>query len=461
MWNPELPPAGSVPLFRVLCDTIARDVREGRLQPGARLPTHRELSRQLGLARGTVARAYSEAERLGLLESEVGRGTFVRESELATDFEQMAYSTRDHGLLDLSLNFPLYHLDPDLSAVLREVADSPRAYELTRYQDRAGMPAHRAAGADWLARCGIDVRSDDVVITAGAQHAITVALASSVRPGEVVLAADLTYPGIRAAAQHLGFKLAGIKTDAQGIVPEAFAAACVRMRVRALYVVPSIQNPTTATLSAERREELARIAREHDVLIVEDDVHRLIDPDGPLPIHTLAPDSVFYIGSLSKVCVGGLRIAYMVPPRHAMQAVQQSILATCWMVPPLNAEIAARWIEDGTADRVVRAKREESQARLELAHQVLGSGFASQPGSSFVWLSLPEDRESAEFTEAARRRGVLITPMEVFDLGGPAKPQAVRVCLGCVEDRGSLVRGLEIVRDLLREGRTGAAMDIF
>ena len=451
MWKPELTESVETPLFRALCDAIARDVRAGRLSEGTRMPTHRALAHELGLARGTVARAYSEAERIGILESEVGRGTFVAgDRSLASSLESLTHL--DPDLIDLSLNFPLYQQDPDLAPALRRLAKNPRLAELTRYQNQSGMPRHRVAGARWLKTCGLDVGSEDIVVTAGSQHAITISLSSICEPGDVVAVEELTYPGIRATAQMLHLKLIGIEMDDEGMIPESFEAACQKRRVRALFTVPTVHNPTTATLSAVRREAIARIAIQHGVAIVEDDVHRMQAPAAAPPIRTHAPAHTFYVGTVSKAFVGGLRIAYLVVPPQFLETVNQRILATSWMIPPLNAEIMAEWIEDGTVERVVASKCAEANRRQEIAREILGSERVfSQPGSTFLWLRLPSDRESAAFTVEARRKGVAVTPMETFDIGGRKKTPAIRVCIGCVDSEARLRKGLEAVRDLLHQ----------
>lgn len=445
-WKPKLDP--DRPLYVAIVDALAEDIASGRLPRGARLPTHRELARTLGVSIGTITRAFNTAEQRGLVSGITGRGTFVGGGTSA----EFGSAGVDQGLIDLSRTWPLYSLDPDMAPALGEIARNPDRHELLRYHDNAGMPAHRAAGADWALRCGVETSPEAVVICSGVQHAILVALAAAADPGDWVLTEEFTYPGFHAAAHFLHLRVHGLRLDERGLVPDAFEAACRQRRPKALYCTPTLQNPTTATLPAERRERIVEIAREHDVAIIEDDVHRLLATDPPPPLATLAPERSYFIAGMSKSVTGALRVAYLVPPADQVRRASASVWATTWMVPPLVAELASRWIEDGTADATVQRKRHESAERLTLATQMLsGLRLHSAMAAYHTWLELPEPWTSAAFTGEARRRGVEVTPMEAFATSTESRIQAVRVCLSAPRNQESLRTGLERLLDVLDE----------
>ncbi len=456
LWQPDLP-ARRGPRYQAIVAAIADDVTAGRLHPGDRLPTQRRLAAALGLGLGTVTRAYKEAEQRGLLASRVGRGTVVARPAVGNPL-----GLPSTQLIEMSVDLPLYAADPDLGAVLMKIARRDGVQQLLRYQPHAGSGRHRRAGAAWVERFDLVVRPDDVVACAGTHHALTVALMTVAQPGDVVLCDELGYPGLRALATSLHLRLHGIAEAAGGggIDLAVVSSACRRQRVRAVYVVPSCHNPTTRQMAIDARRELARLAAKHDLFVLEDDVHRLSCVAPPRPIAAEARDRTFYVASFSKAVAAGLRVAFLVPPPALLQRSTEAVWASVWMAPPLAAEVAASWIEDGTADSVVRRKRDEAGARRQLlAQQLVGHRFEAQPSSFYAWLHLPLPWSGVEFALDARRRGVAVTPSTAFVVGQSAAPAAVRICFAAPESRADAERGLALLRQLLADGpsRRGAS----
>jgi len=171
-WTPVLSDT-DLPAYRAIADALASDVREGRLAPGDRLPTQRELAELLEVSIGTVTRAYTEAERRGLVSAEVGRGTFVRNLELEGVLSGQPGDAAG-GIIDLSLSYPIESENPDLAAALRVIADRADVSQLLRYEAPRASERHVNAGVAWLRACGLTVSPDVVSITVGAQHAISV-----------------------------------------------------------------------------------------------------------------------------------------------------------------------------------------------------------------------------------------------------------------------------------------------
>ena len=207
IWMPQIRPDG--PRYQAIADAIARDVGGGLLAPGARLPTHRALATRIGVTVGTVSRAYDEAARLGLIRGEVGRGTFVCPPAGGLD-------AGDGVDLDVDLSRNVARADvtaTPLQAALSELAGEARLGELLDYAPAAGHEAHRHAGAQWLRLTGMPADPESVIVTSGAQHALSVALTATAQPGDRVLAAELTYPGMTSLASQLRLRLDGVALD--------------------------------------------------------------------------------------------------------------------------------------------------------------------------------------------------------------------------------------------------------
>jgi len=455
MWSPEIEEDG--PLALAITRALESDVRNGKLRPGDRLPTHRDLATDLGVNVGTVSRAYSEARRRGLIRGEVGRGTFVREPGGTALKPRTARGGR--AIVDLTVNIPQAHPAPDAGLALRELADSVDLGTVVSYRDPAGSERARRAGAIWLRKLGVEAEAEDIVVCAGAQHGILVAVSSVVGPGELVLAESLTYPGFQGAARLLGLRVGPIEMDEQGIVPAALEAACAVDKPRLLYCMPTLQNPTAAMMGAARRSEIVEIARRHDLMIVQDEVHGGIVEDPAPSLATLAPERVITIAGVSKILLPGLRIAFVSGPPERAGTLAELVWSSIWMASPLGGELAAKWIEDGTADRTLAARRRDMDARHEIARDALaGCDFATRPGSYHLWLRLPRHWDAAGFTAAALDRGVAVSAAESFVVAPSRAPAAVRISLTGTPDHESLRESLEMLATLSRESAPAPAV---
>lgn len=430
-----------------IADAIERGVEEGLLAPGSALPTHRALAEALGVTVGTATRAYAEAAQRGLVAGFTGRGTFVVQHRPDVDV-MSADNGRQHNLGFIA---PFEYLNPPLAEAVSRL-EGRGLDDLTCYQQPGGLMRHRRAGAAWAARYGVHVPPENLLICAGAQHALLSVLASLFKPGDRIAAEQLSYPLLKQLAQRLRLHIVPVRMDRGGIVPEALEKACRNGVIKGLYLMPTCQNPTLAQIPEWRRHELVDICRRHDVLIIEDDVFALaLEHDLPA-FAALAPERSCFIAATSEALSGGLRIAYLCPPEACRAALEQTISYTISMAPPLMAELAAMWIEDGTADSVLAAKRAEARARNALARRLL-DGFALETRTTgfFCWLKLPEPWTSQAFADAARRRGVIVAEGDHFLFGHSAPEQGVRLALGGCRSRAELEQALAVIAALLHE----------
>lgn len=456
-WRPRALRADT-PVYLALADAIAEDVAASRLRPGHQLPTHRELARALGVDLTTVTRGYAEARRRGLLVGRVGRGTFVRGGLSGPGMPARGAD----GVEDLSQNFPP-KLEPDLpamalTATLEELSHSLDVSALMKYQDNEGMELHRQAGASWVGERVPDPHPAHLVVTCGAQHAISVLLSVLASPGDVVMTESLTYPAFRSAADHLGLKVRGLEMDEDGITVEALRRGC-GAGSRLLYVTPTLHNPTTISSSPRRRAALARVARKFGVRIIEDDVYGILADGAPAPLATHAPELTYFLASLTKAVAGGLRIGYVLCPTATdAQRVAGGVRVTTWMAPPLMAHIASRWIRSRTARETLRANRAEAARRQGIASRLLAPyAWRSQRFSYHGWLELPTGWTTAEFVAEARRVRVTVTPGDAFAVSGRCDPPAVRLSLTAVQDRDALESALQRLARLLELGPRGSS----
>jgi DNA-binding transcriptional MocR family regulator len=427
-WLPDLTQSYK-PRYLAIADRIAADIAAGLLAAGDRLPPQRRLAEALGIDFTTAARGYVEAQRRGLVESRVGQGTFVKAAPVKTATPRAPSSE----LVDLSMTLPPEPDDPALIARLRQgmVEVGERLVSLLRYQPLGGSPADKAAAALWLGRRGLAPVPERLFVVPGANAALLAILTSLARPGDAVLCEALTYPGIRSICAQLGLSLTGLAMDGDGLDPEAFAEACARLRPKALYLNPVLQNPTTITMPLRRREEIVAVARRHGVAIVEDDAYGFVPPAAPSPFAALAPELTWHIAGLSKCLGAGLRLAYVVVPDvRSGWPFAAALRAGSIMASPLTAALATGWIEDGSADALLSFIRTETAARQQLAAAILPAALCRTDPLSFnLWLELPPTWTRAAFVGQMQATGIGIVASDAFAAKGPA-PEAARICLG-------------------------------
>ncbi|MGP1393901.1 MAG: PLP-dependent aminotransferase family protein [Inquilinaceae bacterium] len=450
MWLPKLADRPG-PKYMKIADALAEDIYAGRLMAGERLPTHRDLAWTLKVTVGTVSRAYAEAERRGLLVGEVGRGSFVRPGARSSATLAMP-GLAESQCLELGINRPPAHLSaPEFATALADLSRSNDLSTLMNYQAHTGRWSHREAGAAWIGRRGLTVQADRVLVTSGAEHAIAAALMGLTDPGDVVMVEDLTWSGTRALAGLQRLTLKPVAMDGQGMLPDAFEAACRATGSRMLYTMPTIHNPTAAIMPLERRRAIAEIARTHGVTIVEDDVYGFLAKDPP-PLSAFAPERSIYILAASKSLAPSLRTGFAAVPPDRIGRFSAAARALNWMAPPIEAEIVARWIADGTADRLAARIRQDVETRQAVAARLLnGFSYQSAPASFHVWLNLPEPWRAQDMVAAARAGGVSVTPTEMFVPGRMETPHAVRLSVSATADLAELEQALSVITGLLRQ----------
>ena len=419
--------------YKTLVDSFAQAIRSGAMPPGTRLPTHRQLAADHGLALATASRVYIELQGMGLVSGETGRGTFVREIALPPG-QGSGQMTLGTGMLDLNFNYPSLPGQADLLRnALRQLALSGDLEALLRYQPHAGRAHERAVMARHLLRRGLTVGADQVLLVSGAQHGLAVTLMALLKPGDVIAVDALTYSGFKVLAETLHLEIVAIPVTAHGPDLEFLRSLCRKRPVRAVYSIPTLHNPLGWVMSLAQREQLVAIAREHSLMIIEDAAYAFLADDAPPPLASLAPECTVYVGGLSKSVATGLRVGFIAAPPAWVSRLERTIMATTWNVPGVMSAIAVAWIEDGTVARLEAQKREDARARQVLAAQVLqGVSYISHPSSYFLWLPLAEDARADQMAMALQRENISVSTAEPFAVSAFV-PHALRLALGSVD----------------------------
>ena len=357
-----------VALRRQLEDALRVAIRSGRLAPGSVLPPTRDLAEQLDVSRGVVVDSYAQLATEGYLSAKRGSGTRVAALASAGRLPvPRPPNPAHHFRYDLRPGQADYHAFPRarwkaaLVRALRELPDRRLAYASHR-----GTAELRHAVAGYLARVrGVVVEPDHVVICCAASQALTV-LWHAVRKngGRRVAIEDPGWRWQRYTAEHAGLEAVPVRVDADGLVVSELAAA----DVDAVVITPAHHYPTGVVMTAERRGALIAWARERGALIVEDDydVEYRFGRDPVASLQGLAPDLVAFVGTTSKTLAPALRLAWLVPPSHLIDDVEDLLLVTGVTPPTLDQVAMASFIEEAALERHLRAMRRNYRAKRNI-----------------------------------------------------------------------------------------------
>ena len=441
-WLPDITERPG-PRYRAIVDALAEAIRAGALRPGDRLPPQRELVWRLGVNLSTVTEAYAEATRRQLVSGEVGRGTYVRAGSLEADLFVLA-DDEARAPIDLSTNLPA---EPgsgaDLDRLLTDLAAEGALTSALAYPGAALLARARAAAQAVLTLRGIDTYRIGCHIVAGAQQALMAVLMRLVGPGGKVLVEDLTFPGIKAVARDLGITLVPVAMDGEGVLPDALAREARRSGATVAVLVPNLQNPTTATMSADRRAAVIAIAEKLGLTLIEDDVYGgLVDRP---PLLQSGTDRVVHLSSLSKTAAPGLRFGWIAGAPERLQSLALEAHSTYWPMSPVALTLACRMIENGMVAERIAWQRREATIRHRLYRDILGDGTAGDMPTLHAWLP---HRDGARLAREARQRGVSVVPAAAFAVGRGA-PDGIRICLTAPATRGRLRDALTILAETL------------
>jgi len=434
-WSHALELSKKKPIYLLIPDIISDDIDNGVLKPQERLPTVRDLAKFLSLDYTTVVRAYKEARHQGLIESQPGSGTYVKG-------KMRSLKLRDGSDFEMTMNLPP---EPNLPMLSKKVNEGIRSLDkkhdlqaMMRYQDFGGSDNDKQAGVAFLSSVIDCIDETQLLVCPGIHSALVGLMSMLVSPGETVCVPSLIYPGMKAIAAQLGVKLIAVDSDEQGPIIYKLEELYQTQKISALYLNPTLQNPTTHTISLKRRQQIASLASHYSIPIIEDDPYVFL-PETPIsPIYNFAPQLTYYITGLSKCFGAGLRTAYLYTPSpsHAKK-MAGALRALSVMASPITNAISSDLITEGTVQEVILALRDETKARHELASKYLEKFIISSNSDVFhLWLRIPNnvDMNPSVLASHLRENGVNAVSSVAFCTDNNP-PQALRIGLG-----GSLTR---------------------
>jgi len=468
-------------LYRQIAEQIRELIRSGALPAGCRLPTVRQLAGDHGLTRLTVQSAYTELQTQGLIESFVGRGTFVAEHAQTLPapaiptlaalrqspvepaawhsqgvLAELVRMTEQPDLLSFAQAIPAPETYPtrEFGRALRTALEQPDALSYGPIQGEVEL---REQVSRVLLERGLAASPESVLITSGAQQGIDLVLRALAVPGGVILTEEPVYPGILELASAHGQQVIGLPMDDGGLALAAVEAACIAYRPRLLYSVPTFQNPTGLSLAPERRAALLALARTYGLLIAEDDVYGLLayDEAAPLPLKAQdAADRVVYITSFSKVLAPGLRLGALVASPERLPALAAAKQSSDLICSPLLQRALALYLRRGHfaahLQQVRALYRERRDALLAALDRYLPEcAYIHPAGGLCLWVTLPEGLDESDFCREAIERGVGVARGQAF-FSQPQRRGYLRLSFGA-HTPSQIEHGARLLGDLLRD----------
>lgn len=440
--------AGAGPRYVQIADLIGEAIRTGELSPGDQVPPQRILATALGVDLTTVTRAYGEARDRGLIASFSGRGSFV------TSTEETAGEVR----IDLSMNIPPLPSERSIAslalAAMEEIFKRQGDRRLSAYDTGDSNLSAIQAGQAWLRPAIGDLANGNLVMSAGTQAAIYAALQSLSQAGESVLCEPLTYPGFLLATRKLGLNAVSVKVDEDGAIPESIEEMHRATNAKVIYLNPTLQNPTTRTMSEKRRMEVASTLLRLKISLIEDDPYRYLLNDAPPPVVTFTKGvQTYYMASLSKCLWPTLRTSFvLMPVGEENDSFLESLRSSGMGGSPLLYGLAEQWIRTGVARQIVAQVQSETRGRQTLARSILPKSACSHPSGLHTWLALPPNWNRQVFADALEQRGIIVATSDAFS--AEAMPEnGVRISMGGAANQSELAHALKQISNLLSEDR--------
>lgn len=447
------------PVYRQIVEAIIERIEAGRLPPGTRLPTVRDLSHELSVARVTVHKAYGDLQDRGYTDSTVGRGTFVltppesgevdaTELSAAVATPEMFLSsapwvTRSRRTLSMEIAEPdpAFYPAQDFTRIIHSLARD--ATSLFGYGSPRGEPALRYQIAALLGERGIDASPEDLVITSGSTQGLSLLIQALTQPGDKVLVEEPAYFGLLALLHTRNIQPLAVPVDENGPDLETLRQIMVRDRPRFFYTMSRFQNPKGISMSPRRRDEVLELAERFGLMLIEDDIFHPLAYDGehPRPLKTDdRNDLVVYLDSFSKTLLPGLRVGYLLAPAALRARLAMLLQVDTMGNPPILQHALAEYLRRGQyaehLRRVIPQYRERRDATLDALQRSMprDAVWTKPRGGYCCWVTLPAGGMFDDLRRAALQQGVAYTPGEVF-LARPDDRTHLRLCFGGVRPR--------------------------
>lgn len=440
------------PYVRALAENLEMQIKTGLLMPGTKLPPQREIADYLDLHYTTITKVYNICREKGLIYGTVGKGTFVAERSYkdATLYIGNDGNTRiDMGTLN---NFSEYSTLTEKAA--RTVIESGRLHELLDYSHPFGFPHQRMAGVRWMEQLGVHTDVEHTAIVTGGQNALTVVLMSLFSRNDCIAVDEYTYANFIEIAKLLDLTLVPIAGDDSGISPDNLKKKCRTSKIKGIYLMPSCANPTTIVMPEQRRDEIADIIKQENLILIEDDIGSWIaaaEGKKTRSIFDRVPENSIYICSTSKSLCPGLRIAFLVYAEQFKTQIHHGLSNMNVKTSSLDAEIITELLLSGDAYKLSKMKYRSCQKATALFQTIFPEVRLNRRICFFQWLPVSAKKTHLQIEEELSARGIIAFHSSRFAVTPKADKAFIRVSISSAKNTKRLEKGLSILRVYLTE----------
>lgn len=456
-WKPQK--AGlERPYYISIAASLEADIQSGKLPENTKLPPQRELADFLDLNLSTITRAYKLCELKGLLYAVTGRGTFVSPSTSA----QNTFMEKEDGIIEMGMIKPFYESNYAIQNTARLVLEREDSIGLFTYSSPLGTKRQKNAARKWLRRIGVNAGEENILLSAGAQNALSVILISLFKAGDKIAVDTFTYTNFKELANFLHIQLIAVPSNEDGMSPDGLLSVCRNTGINGVYLMPTCSNPTSIFMPQPRRLKLAEIIRQFQLIVIEDDIYSFLSayghtaPDAE-PFFSLLPEQTVHICSISKSLCAGLRVAFLAFPDQYRELLVSGMLGINLKTVSLNAEIIAELIESGEAETIVKQKILSARRRNQIYRTIFPqNALLPSPNSDklerfFHWLRLPAHLTSEELELLALQKGIHVLGSHRFAIQNENKSSYVRVSIASPDTEDELKKGLLLLKTIFEE----------
>lgn len=433
------------PYYLSIAACLEKDILNGTLAENTKLPPQRELADFLDLNLSTITRTYKLCELKGLLYAVTGKGTFVSPGISVQD----TFLDKSSPVIEMGMIKPFYECNQSVLSAAGKVLNSPDNIRLFEYSNPFGTERQVKAALKWFRHFGIDAKKGNILLSAGAQNALAVVLISLFKAGDKIAVDTFTYTNFKGLANFLHIQLISIEADEFGMSPYSLLQTCRNTELKGIYLMPTCSNPTSIFMPTSRRQEIADIACQFHLLLIEDDIYSFSAPNGVKSFFSILPEQTVHICSISKSLCAGLRVAFLAFPAKCREALVAGMLNINLKTVSLNGEIVAELIESGTAFNIVQHKIALAQKRNQIFKSVFDVPGHDNIARFFYWLPLPKHLTSEEMELLALQRGVHILGSHRFAMQSEQKSSYIRVSITSPDTEDDLRKGLLVIRNIV------------
>lgn len=455
-WKPQKNQL-KTPYYRSLADLLQADIQSGALPGGTKLPPQRELADYLDIHFTTVTRAYEECKRRNLIYGITGSGTYVNPQAVTPITNSMDNLKQNQQLIGsgsaIEMGF-VSSFEETNSMVLEQLApilEHPNHNLDLSLSNPTGAERQKESGLKWMSQFGIQAPSSQTAIVSGSLNALTICLLALFQPGARIAVDYYIYNNLIELTKLLNIHLIPIKTDGEGMIPEALEQACQQHSISGIYLMPSCSNPTTVYMPIARKIALAGVIRKQELLLLEDDQFSFATAgylsDYIAPMRELLPEQTIYICNVTSSICSGLRVAFLVFPYKHLDAIYGAICNVNVKTSPLDTEIVCSLIESGEAKKISNAKVALAKKANNIFDHIFPNNPKGHPYSFFRWLEIPSGFRDRPVGWELLAQGVHVYHSRRFLCGKEEDTSYLRIALSSAGSMSSLQEGLTRIQN--------------